>query len=80
MRTFTIAVAVLALIAMPANAQFKNSGGSSAADESKAKQEAREKKADDRAYKAALERIPDAKDKYDPWGVARPADPAAKPK
>jgi hypothetical protein len=38
------------------------------------------KKVDDKAYKAALERIPEPKEKYDPWGVARPADPATKPK
>ncbi len=31
------------------------------------------KKVDDKAYKAALERIPEPKEKYDPWGVARPA-------
>ena len=37
-------------------------------------------KIDDAAYKAALERIPDPKEKYDPWGVARPAEPAKKPK
>ena len=74
MKTFTIAVAMLALIAMPANAQFKKGGGPS--DDSKAKIEARDKKADERAYKAALEKIPDPKEKYDPWGVARPAEPA----
>ncbi len=39
-----------------------------------------QKKVDEKAYKAALERIPDPKEKYDPWGVARPADPAKKPK
>jgi hypothetical protein len=27
---------------------------------------------DESAYKAALERIPEPKEKYDPWGVARP--------
>jgi hypothetical protein len=35
---------------------------------------------DEKAYKAALERIPEPKEKYDPWGVARPAEPAKKPK
>jgi hypothetical protein len=42
-----------------------------------------EKKApevDEKAYKAALERIPDPKEKYDPWGGARPTEPAKKPK
>jgi hypothetical protein len=74
MKTFTIAVAVLALIAMPANAQFKKGGAPT--DENKARNEARDKKADEKAYKAALEKIPDPKEKYDPWGVARPAEPA----
>jgi hypothetical protein len=27
---------------------------------------------DEKAYKSALERIPEPKEKYDPWGVARP--------
>ena len=35
-------------------------------------------KVDDKAYKAALERIPEPKEKYDPWGIARPK-PATKP-
>jgi len=39
-----------------------------------------EKKIDEKAYKAALERIPDSKEKYDPWGSMRPAEPARKPK
>jgi hypothetical protein len=33
-------------------------------------------KIDEKAYKAALERIPTPNKKYDPWGVARPAEPA----
>jgi len=37
-------------------------------------------KVDEKAYKAALERIPEPKDKYDPWGGARPSEPAKKPK
>jgi hypothetical protein len=31
---------------------------------------------DEKAYKAALERIPTPDRKYEPWGVARPAEPA----
>ncbi len=31
---------------------------------------------DEKAYKAALDRIPTPKQGYDPWGVARPAEPA----
>jgi hypothetical protein len=33
-------------------------------------------KADEKAYKAALERIPEPKQKYDPWGSARASEPA----
>lgn len=35
---------------------------------------------DEKAYKAALERIPEPKEKYDPWSGARPAEPARKSK
>jgi hypothetical protein len=37
-------------------------------------------KVDEKAYKAALERIPEPKEKYDPWSGARPSDPAKKSK
>ena len=76
MKTFTVAVATLALIAMPAHAQM---GGK--------RHQGNEKKTDqkkpevaEKSYKAALEKIPEPKEKYDPWGVARPAEPAKKPK
>ncbi len=75
MKTLAIAVAMLALITMPAHAQM---GGKRHSGDDK-KDGAPEKKVDDKAYKAALERIPEPKEKYDPWGVARPADPAKKP-
>ena len=78
MKTFTVAVAIVALIAMPAHAQMggkRNRGG----DDKKTDQ--KKSQVDEKAYKAALERIPEPKEKYDPWGVARPAaDPAKKPK
>ena len=35
-------------------------------------------KVDEKAYKAALEKIPTPKQKYDPWGAARPSDNEAK--
>jgi hypothetical protein len=73
MKTLMMAVGLLALIAMPAHAQrhAKVEPGSTA--------EPR-KGVDEKAYKAALDRIPQPKEKYDPWGVARPADTAKKPK
>ena len=33
-------------------------------------------KVDEKAYKAALERIPTPDQKYDPWGIARPSESA----
>jgi hypothetical protein len=68
-----MAVALLALIAVPAHAQSKRGK----IPETNTEQP---KKIDEKAYNAALERIPEPKQKYDPWGVARPADPAKKPK
>ena len=37
-------------------------------------------KIDNKAYKAALERIPEPKEKYDPWGGVTPAATAQKGK
>ena len=37
-------------------------------------------KIDEKAYKAALDRIPAPDEKYDPWGGARATDPAKAPK
>ena len=73
MKTFMMAAALLAVIAMPAHAQRhgKVEPGSSGEPP---------KQVDEKAYNAAVERIPEPKQKYDPWGVARPADPAKKPK
>src|ERR1700737_1523939 len=78
MRTFTVAAAAaaLALMAMPAHAQM--GGKRHQGDEKKTEQKKPE--VDDKAYKAALERIPEPKEKYDPWGIARPAEPDKKPK
>jgi hypothetical protein len=75
MKIFTIAAAALALLTAPAHAQL--SGKRHAGDEQK---KADPPKVDEKAYKAALERIPEPKEKYDPWGAARPADAAKKSK
>jgi uncharacterized protein YaiI (UPF0178 family) len=73
MKTITLAAVILSLLAMPAHAQARRPAG----EEKKAKPEA--SKVDEKAYKAALEKIPEPKEKYDPWGVARP-EPAKKSK
>jgi hypothetical protein len=74
MRILTVSATLLALIAMPAQAQM---GGKRQRNED-TKAAPKKPKADEAAYKAALERIPEPKEKYDPWGVARPAEPAKK--
>ena len=76
MKTVMVAAVALVLLTMPAFAQLnaKRHQG----DEKKTGQAA--PKVDEKAYKAALERIPEPKEKYDPWGVARPAEPAKKSK
>jgi hypothetical protein len=77
MRTYTIAAVMLALIAAPAHAQM---GGKRNHGDDNRKTDQKKPQIDEKAYKAALERIPEPKEKYDPWGVARPADTAKKPK
>ena len=76
MKTLTVAVtaAMMAALAMPAHAQAKRPK------EETRKAEEKKPVVDEKAYKAALERIPEPKEKYDPWGVARPAEPGKKSK
>jgi hypothetical protein len=62
--------AILTLIVVPAHAQM---GGKRHQNNDKTEQ--KKPQVDEKAYKAALERIPDSKEKYDPWGVARPSSP-----
>ena len=62
--------AIMSSLTLPAYSQsFKK--GSNAAPSGEARQ-----RVDEKAYKAALDRIPTPKQAYDPWGVARPAEPA----
>ena len=70
-RLLLVMAAMLALIVTPVHAQKRPQ-----ADE-KRKQE-QKPQVDEKAYKAALERLPEPKEKYDPWGAARPAEPAKK--
>ena len=77
MRILVIAAAVLALTAASAQAQM--GGGRRQPNEAGAKAD-NKPKVDEKAYKAALERIPEPKDKYDPWSGARPSEPAKKSK
>ena len=76
MKAFIIASVALALLAAPASAQVNEKRHQHDAKKGDEKRPA----VDEKAYKAALERIPEPKEKYDPWGVARPADTAKKSK
>jgi hypothetical protein len=76
MRALTIAAIALALLAAPASAQLNEKRHQHDAKKGEEKRPA----VDEKAYKAALEKIPEPKEKYDPWGVARPADAAKKSK
>jgi hypothetical protein len=78
MRILVIAAAVLGLTAASAQAQM-GGGGRHQSNETGAKVD-NKPKVDEKAYKAALERIPEPKEKYDPWGGARPSEPAKKSK
>lgn len=77
MRILVIAAAGLALTIASAQAQM---GGGRRQQHDSGQKADNKPKVDEKAYKAALERIPESKEKYDPWGGARPSEPAKKPK
>jgi hypothetical protein len=77
MRFLVVVAALLVLMAWPSQAQM-GGGRRHHNDASNAQQ--KKPQVDEKAYKAALERIPDSKEKYDPWSGARPTDPARKVK
>ena len=77
MRILVIAAAVLALTVASAQAQM---GGGRRHQQDSGQKADTKPKVDEKAYKAALDRIPDPKGKYDPWGGARSSEPAKKPK
>jgi hypothetical protein len=74
-RVFTVALAIGALMALPAHALAQ-----ARRPNPQDKKEEKKPVVDEQAYKAALERIPEPKEKYDPWGVARPTEPGKKSK
>ena len=73
MKIFTMALAIGALTGLPhqALAQAKRPNPQE-------KKEEKKPEVDEKAYKAALDRIPEPKEKYDPWSGARPSEPAKK--
>ena len=71
LRLFTIVMAMVTLLAGSAmSQQFHSKGPASGYPVEK------KPKVDEKAYKAALDRIPVPDKPYDPWGVVHSAEPA----
>jgi hypothetical protein len=68
------AMAVASLFIVPAAHAQMSKKGSHAAPSTETRP-----RVDDKAYKAALDRIPTPKKPYDPWGQVHDTEPAAKP-
>jgi hypothetical protein len=74
-----IAVGLLMLMTCPVQAQMGTGGRRHQGGDDK-KSEQKRPQVDEKAYKSALEKIPEPKTKYDPWGMTRPAEIDKKPK
>ncbi|MBR0935748.1 hypothetical protein JQ586_20460 [Bradyrhizobium jicamae] len=70
-RTLAAAATIMSLLIAPVHAQIGQNGGAY-----RGPPVVERPKIDEKAYKAALDRIPDPNKKYDPWGVARPTESA----
>jgi hypothetical protein len=73
-KAITIAIAaIISLLTLPAYSEgMGRKGGGHAPAEARPK-------VDEKAYKAALDRIPTPKQGYDPWGQAHQSEPAKTP-
>jgi hypothetical protein len=67
-RTGLIVVVMAILVAVPAHAQGKHRASNELAGNT---DKDKQRKANEAAAKAAMDRIPDSKVKYDPWQSAR---------
>ena len=82
LRKFVGAGAMVALLTVPASAQIASPDQSSSlgiplkSDRPISSEEAERRKATDRAYEAAMRKIPDKKVSADPWGEIRSGTPA----
>ena len=72
MKTIVMATVLVALLVVPAQAQMMGGGGRGKNTSDLKGPEQKKPIVDEKAYKSALERIPEPQEKYDPWGVARP--------
>jgi hypothetical protein len=79
MRGFAAALVAIALVALPAYAQPRLDGeveqNNGPPKEHVGAARAMEDRGSEAQYKSALDRIPDQKQKYDPWGNVRDATP-----
>jgi len=64
-------MAALALLVVPVQAQMGGKRGHKGDDTNIAN---KKPKVDDKAYQEALKRIPEPKEKYDPWAVTKTPD------
>ena len=77
MKRILIFAVAAALISEPAYSQRMSRGGGHRRAPQNTQEQKKDTKALDAAYKAALEKIPDAKQKSDPWQTVR-GSPGAK--
>src|SRR5262245_59574858 len=70
MRTVVIALASVAILTAPAYAQMRGKGGKHSGSEQQTVEQKQKAAEAEKAYRAALDRIPDKK-KSDPWGNVR---------
>jgi hypothetical protein len=77
MRKFVGVGAIVGLLTLPAAAQSNLSVPINPRDVPPTQEQIDRQKATDRAYDAAIQKIPDKKSSTDPWGNIRPTSPAA---
>ena len=80
MRVLAVIVALVALLQLPAEAQMGGGKrGQRNTDDTNQAEKKKKAKAEEKAYQDALKRIPDPKEKYDPWGMTKTPDADKKP-
>jgi hypothetical protein len=79
MRVLAVIVALLAVLVFPAHAQISSQHGQQPNNDNTKQVDPRKAKADENAYQDALKRVPDPKEKYDPWAVTKTPDGNKKP-
>lgn len=73
-KALAVVAMIISSLSVPAHAQIGQNGGAY-----RGPPVVEHPKIDEKAYKAALDRIPTPKKPYDPWGQVHDSEPAAKP-